>query len=219
VAILDNNNEYADDGSWHPEGYSYDSQQVAFYSQPEIKPLSVPAKLMSFYIAYPQMFPNIFLAKIRLGLGGNVYFNLALTLIGFSLISQLVLSILKRFRLKICFKITAVMSLFFGLFLAYLFFGRAVLIFLTKPFLQINKLLFGLILIIILASSTDRKNFKIDLPAPFVILSLNYLLLIILTLGFPRLIQVIDFVFILVSFRYLLNLISEFYLGVTKRVY
>lgn len=217
AALLDNNNEYANDGGWHPEGYSYN--QAAFYNQPEIKSLSLPSKLMAFFVAYPQMFPNIFLAKIELGFGGNIYLRMSLVLIGFSLISQSVLSILKKFGIKINFKITAVMALFMSLLLVYPKNGQAFLTIFIMPFLRINPLLFGLILIIILAALIDKKNLKIDLPASFVILFLNYLLLIIATLGLPRLTQVIDFVFILVAFRYLLNLIIQFYLGVTKRVY
>lgn len=217
VALLDNNNEYADDGSWHPEGYSYN--QDAFYNQPEIKPLSLPAKLMAFYVAYPQMFPNIFLAKIRLGFEGNIYLKMSLMLIGFSLISQSVLSLLKKFGIKIYFKITAVMSLFMSLLLVDVFKSQAFLFNFTMPFLQINILLFGLILIIILTTLIDKKNFKIDLPTSFVILFLNYLLVTVVTVGLPRLTQAIDFVFILVFFQYLLSFITELYHGVTKRVY
>ncbi len=206
VALLDNNNEYADDGGWHPEGYSYN--QDAFYNQPEIKSLSLPAKLMAFYVAYPQMFPNIFLAKIGLGFGENIYLKMSLMLIWLSLISQTVLSILKKIGKKIYIKIIAVMYLFMSLLLLFNW---------TMPFMQINTLLFGLILIITII---NKKNFKIDLPASFAILFLNYLLLIIAALGFPRLTQVIDFVFILVFFQYLLSFVTKvIYYGVTKRVY
>ena len=196
VALLDNNNEYADDGGWHPEGYSYN--QDAFYNQPEIKSFSLPAKLMAFYVAYPEMFPNIFLAKIRLGFGGNIYLKMSLMLIGFSLISQSVLSFLKK---------SGLMYLFMSLLLFFNWY---------MPFLPINTLLFGLILIMVLTTLIDNKKIKTDLPASFVILFLNYLLLIIVTLGFPRLTQVIDFVFILVFFQYLLSFIAKLYYGVTK---
>ena len=119
-------------------------------------------------------------------------------LIGFSLISQSVLSFLKK---------SGLMYLFMSLLLFFNWY---------MPFLPINTLLFGLILIMVLTTLIDNKKIKTDLPASFVILFLNYLLLIIVTLGFPRLTQVIDFVFILVFFQYLLSFIAKLYYGVTK---
>jgi len=216
--LLDNNNEYATDGAWHPEGYSRNPD--AFYNQPEIKFLSLPAKLLSFFMAYPRMLPNMFLSKIQLGFERYVYLKMALMLIGFRLISQSVLRLLKKFGIKIYFKITEVMSLFIGLLLIYVFFiDRAFLLYITQAFLRIDILLFGLILMIILGVLIDKKHFKIDLPFPFVMLFLNYLLMTVITSGLPRLTQTIDFVFILVFFKYLLSFIVKFYREVTSRTY
>ena len=181
TALLDNNNEYALDGGWHPEGYSLDNPD-AFYSQPEIKSLPLPQKLLAFYLAYPRLIPMMISEKIRLGFGGFFYLTYSLILIAASIIPRLWLPASAG--------------------IIYLFFH--------PDLFNISRPLFRIDLLLLTTTALVAAKRKLDLPASLMILFLNYLLLAVIVLGWPRLNQVIDFVFMLVFFRYLLNSVKIF---------
>lgn len=207
--LLDNNNEFATDGGWHPEGYSArkdndysvkkNFETGAFYSRPEIKTLSLPAKLLAFFLAYPKMIPGMLLAKIKLGFGGFTFLTLAVILMGFKVINQLTRS-----------RIIVFGSILVTGWLIYLW-QHPLLFNISRPPIRIDLLLLGLVVLLIFFRIIFKKYFNLNLPAPFLILFFNYLLLAIITCGWPRLNQVLDFLFRLIFFKYLFEFIITFY--------
>ncbi len=194
VALLDNNNEYSVNGGWHPEGYS-SQNPLAYYHQPEVKSLSVPAKLLAFYSTNWRIIPRIISEKIRLGFGGYIYFALALILLSW------------RALVTVFPKITIILSILTMWSIIYLI-KHPTLFNISNPPLRIDLILFASFLIYALAALIKKRWFKLDLPTPFIVLFLNYFFLTVVILGWPRINQVIDFVFMLIFFKYFFEFVK-----------
>lgn len=196
------NNEYGADGSWHPEGYDSSNPQ-AFYNQPEIKDLPVPQKLLVFYSHHRDLLPQIFFARIRSGFYSFPFFIASILLISWELLRQTFPPVKRHLRL-ITFILTS------SLFYLYLIQDLSLFEFL-KALLPVNRVLGGFVLMFSLSWLIKKQPPRLDLPPVFLILFFNFLLLTLITFGFARFIQVIDFVFMLVFAKYALTLLRELF--------
>ncbi len=200
-ALLEGNNEFAADGGWHPEGYSY-AGTPAFYRRPEIASLTLPRKLTAFFAAYPQMMPKLFLAKIQRGFGGYVYLALASILLMFNLAGKFLRPI-PRLLLGL-----GVILYIFSLYRTPELFN------ISLPPFRMDLVLLALFILLGLMKLKKKLKLvevKTAIPAPLAILFLSYLLLTLITFGWPRYIQVLDFIFMLTFFKYFIDLIVDLF--------
>ena len=74
-----------------------------------------------------------------------------------------------------------------------------------------GSLLTVLLTVAMLLAYRKKIIHTIDIPAPMIIIFVNYLLITLMIFGYPRYIQVMNFVFILVSVKLLMDFIKEFF--------
>lgn len=218
--ILQGNNEYSLDGRWHREGFLNEAKlakanYIPFYNQPEIAPLPVYKKLFSFYVAYSEFIPRIFLNKINRGFKGFESFTLALILINYNLLIRLFKHLLNRLKVELNFKIAFVMALPLISLASYCLINWPN--WLMNIAKNVNLWLLGLLLLLIANKIVIKEKINLNIPTPFLFLFLNFLFLTLATIGIYRLIQVIDFVFILVFAKQLVDFLASTWRGIIIR--
>ncbi|MFC1626973.1 hypothetical protein ACFL18_00265 [Patescibacteria group bacterium] len=221
--ILYSHNEFALDGTWHKEGYLGpnihtsltlpETKILPFYNRPEIEALPVLKKLLAFYSTYPEYIPKMFLAKIHRGFGRYQYLILGLLLINYGLMLKLLNQMIKKWKIKIRFSLNFILSLLM-IVLILPYFKIHIMSALIDKFFRINPQLFGLMILAVINKIVFKKKAVINIPAPFIIIFLSYLLITWATSGIRRLIQVIDFIFILVFFKQVIDFLKTMLQGV-----
>ena len=173
-----------------------------FYNQPEIETLSLPMKLMAFYIAYWPMVPEMMLAKIRYGFGGYMYLTIAMILIGAQLVNQLIINKLKKINKQWHYWTKGGLLIGVIFWLVHIWQNKIMFFNPTKALFKVEWLLIGLSLVMIGIKLSSKKKLRLKLPVPFLILFCSLLLITLTTLGWPRYIQVIDWLFMLLAIKY-----------------
>jgi len=215
AVILGGNNEFALDGQWHREGFRLNDEQT-FYGRAEVRNLSLPAKLVTFYRQNSQLFPKMLLNRIASGFYYFKFFHLTLMLMIYYQVNKILEPFLKKKKMVIQLSSLVIVEVL-GLLLIGLTLTNVSLvngwggriIFLVKQILRTNFLLLTTAVVTLIAKLVKGKQFELDLPTPLLILFLNYLLITLISFGLPRFIQVIDFVFILLAMRYALRVLEE----------
>lgn len=201
-ALFDGNNEYTViDGAWHPEGYI--DNPNSFYRQPWLQKYPDLIKVAIFYYYHPRIFLPVFLKKLFYAYRLFPFFKISLTLI--------ISSILINYFLNKKFKIVMLMITLLCLINIFIFPYPVT----GMPFMsQIStsgSLLTVLLTVAMLLAYRKKIIHTIDIPAPMIIIFVNYLLITLMIFGYPRYIQVMNFVFILVSVKLLMDFIKEFF--------
>ncbi len=205
--LLDGNNEFSTNGSWNPKGYSTDNPEI-FYNQLSIKPLPPFQKLVEFYKTHLYLVPVIFPAKISAGFENFYFFKTLLVLIIYENGKHLL-----RFlsKLKYSFLFHHLLSIWpiLILFIVYQqFFPNPPYIPVVGLLSSVNILL-GLVIVLSLVNIVFTKTIQTDIPEIFNILTLSALLFTLAIFGYPRFIQVFDFIFILTAVHMGMKLIFE----------
>jgi hypothetical protein len=196
-ALLDTNNEFTSDGRWHPEGFS--NGVDTFYLQPWIKKYPDIIKVLIFYSLHPNSIPPTLFHKIDYGFTNFPFFELLILLLIYFQVSE----ISKNPLIVILSSAPVIYFCYMEIFAPISLTG----IYRNQPLLW---LLHSPILIIILSAlmiynfiKGKSGNIK-SIPIFFVILYLNFFLISVTIFGLTRYVQVIDFMFMLTAFRYLL---------------
>jgi 4-amino-4-deoxy-L-arabinose transferase-like glycosyltransferase len=190
--LLEGNNEFSVDGGWHPEGYSSPTTDI-FYNRPEIRNLSLVNKLIAFYKSNPDLILKYAIAKIRFGFESFIFLKAALILLTY----EIGLLFIKNYKRLIEF-----WKLFSLFGVIQVFHPNPSLIPIINNYYFITVEIVVLVIIGLSAWIFKKRIDTIEIPLFLVFLILNFVLISLVIFGYPRFIQVIDWLFILLAVRY-----------------
>jgi len=203
-ALLDCNNQFTIDGSWHPEGYSSNLKN-SYYNQDWIKKYPDPIKVLIYYYQHPNTIPITIFHKINKAFNSFSYLKLLLVLLITSqLISSKINYRIKLLSILLTLLFYAPIFLFTHMGMSYAEYYQPLSWFFVVP---ISLFFLSVVLIV---KYFIYQRLRLNLPIPFLILFINYFLIIIITLGMPRYVQPLEFWFILISIKYLLSFLLNF---------
>ncbi len=177
--LLDSNNEKSTDGNWHPE---WRNNKDFFYAKDQLDQKSSTVRVLNFYLTHYAMIPKMLFNKTVRGFGTFNYLYV-------SMIGALVLFCRKFTRNKLSvtgYRIYLLVGIILMIATAFEFGTDHP----AAPWIKT-----GILILFLLLYFTKWAYEKI--PVIFFILFVNFLLITLILYGAPRLIEVIDFLFIL----------------------
>ena len=200
AVLLETNNECMVDGGWHP-----DPECKQFYSREEVKGLSPLRKVIAFYWTHPEMITEIFTSKINRGFDKFGWFKLTLLLA----IVQMGLFTARRMLasrgIEYIEVLLGVASAVVMAAMAFYGWGNvtAVSIVLRDLISISSSTLLIAAIVTAVCSFALTKQWPLAAPAPVVIYLVDIILVTTITFGSVRYIEIIDFLFVLLSCHYL----------------
>ena len=203
VVLVECNNEMVlDTGKWRQRG---DDDPSSIYQHPEVKPQAWPVQLMLFFIEYRNRIPNMMGLKIKLAYESFPFFKIAMLLLCFELIGVIFLRRRKAGDGAQAFSAATERHLALWLMGASLllpFFAKQPLLALVYS-ADVRPIFWALVVLLGLCAFARRLH-EVTMPAVFVILFLNYLLVTLATFGYTRYMWPMAFIYILIAVRYML---------------
>lgn len=207
LLLLATNNEESKDGSWHPAPLR---NKESFYNREEIKNLPTSVKVILFYVNHRNFVPEIFVNKINRAFQHFIFLKYVLVFLSFVFLVRLTNFALKKFPFS--YKKAAIVFMFLALLaisVTKMWYFYQIYRARNDPpfsFLYSPSFLFLICIVIYLVYFfLRRKQMNLSLPPLFFIILLNFLIMTVCTLGMARIIQVMDFIFILVGIKFLLE--------------